>query len=229
MMHAEVLGMFKSVRCAVVLGILGVALLACSAGTGGVGSSEPTTQAKITAPTSGLTITASISSVTLGDDCGNTAAGGGFAGDCAPAAPSADGGGAGKAAPGGCGGSYCQQSNVQLAFNAGPGNANAKIEIVTVTLVDSATGAIVDTLTTSKPQVWNGNGYTSWDESIKPAGDLKASYDLSAPSWNKADTARGTSSSSYSAKYKLHVTLRIDGVEVTLLSTDLSREPAVAT
>ena len=221
--------MFKSVRCAVVLGILGVAFLACSAGTGGVGSSEPTTQAKITAPTSGLTITASISSVTLGEECGN--AGGGFApsSDCAPSPPqpATDGGGAGKAAPGGCGGSYCQQSNVQLAFNAGPGNANAKIEIVTVMLVDSATGALVDTLTTSKPQVWNGNGYTSWDQTIKPAGDLKASYDLSAPSWSKAGSS--PSYSSYNTKYKLHVTLRIDGVEVTLLSTDLSREPAVAT
>jgi hypothetical protein len=222
-------GMFKSLRSAVVLGCLGVAFLACSAGIGTVGNSQPTEQAQITAPTSGLQITASISSVTLGDECGDSASGESFApsADCAEAPSPADGGGGAAKKPGGCGGgSYCQQSNVQINFTAGAGNASAKVEVVSVTLVASADGALVDTLTARKPQAWNGNGYSAWDQTIKPAGELKASYDLSAPSWSKQDSTRLTS---YSTKYRLHVTLRIDGIEITLLSTDLSREPAVAT
>lgn len=224
--------MLKSLRSVVVLGCLGIAAVACSAGLGTVGSSQPTEQAQITAPTSGLEITASISSVTLGDDCG-AASGEAFApsADCAAEAarPSPDGGGGGAAKPGGggCGfGSYCQQSNVQINFTAGAGSSNAKVEIVTVKLVTATDGAVVDTLSARNPKSWVGNGYTPWDETIKPAGSLKASYDLSAPSWSKQDSAR---SSSYSTKYRLHVTLRIDGVEITLLSTELSREPAVAT
>jgi len=120
--------MFKSLRSAVVLGCLGAAFIACTAGVGAgsIGSSQPTEQAQITAPASGLQITASISSVTLGDECGG---GEGFApsADCAPSEAPADGGsGSGaKRAPGGCGGSsYCQQSNVQLSFTASAGNAS---------------------------------------------------------------------------------------------------------
>jgi hypothetical protein len=228
--------MFKSLRCAVVLGALGLAVFACSAGSGstGIGSSEPQKQAQITSPSSGLVVTATISAVTLGDECAASAGtSSSFAGDCAPSTPpsNVDGGaegGASKVAPG-CGGtSYCQQSNVQIAFNAGTGSQSAKVEIVSVTLLDSASGNLLDTLKSSHPQVWSGNGYATWDETIKPAGDLKASYDLSAPAWSKL-SASDSRLSSYSTKYKLHVTLRIDGVEITLESTDLSREPAVAT
>ena len=227
--------MFKNLRCAVVVGALGLAVFACTAGSGstGLGSSEPQKQAQITSPSSGLVVTATISAVTLGDECA-ASAGTSLAGDCAPATPpsNVDGGsdgGSAKAAPGGCGGtSYCQQSNVQIAFNAGTSSASAKVEIVSVTLLDSASGNVLDTLKPSHPQVWNGNGYATWDETIKPAGDLKASYDLSAPAWSKL-SASDSRLSSYGTKYKLHVTLRIDGVEITLESTDLSREPAVAT
>ena len=228
--------MFKSLRCAVVFGALGLAVFACTAGSGstGLGSSEPQKQAQITSPSSGLVVTATISAVTLGEECAASASSS-LAGDCAPSAPpstvdgGSDGGGSAKGAPGGCGGtSYCQQSNVQIAFTAGKGTQSAKVEIVSVTLLDSETGNLLDTLKSSHPQVWSGNGYASWDETIKPAGDLKASYDLSAPAWSKL-SASDSRLSSYSTKYKLHVTLRIDGVEITLESTDLSREPAVAT
>ncbi len=167
--------------------------------------------------------------VTLGDECA-ASAGTSLAGDCAPASPPTNvDGGSGKAAPGGCGGtSYCQTSNVQIAFNAGTGSQSAKVEVVSVTLLDSASGNVLDTLKPSHPQVWSGNGYATWDETIKPAGDLKASYDLSAPAWSKL-SASNSRLSSRETKYKVHVTLRIDGVEITLESTDLSREPAVAT
>ncbi len=116
---------------------------------------------------------------------------------------------------------------MQIAFSAVGGSKNAQVQVVSVKLVNATTGALVDTLTAKKPQAWNGTVYSAWDETIKPSSELKASYDLSAPSWNSVSStdARG----SYSTKYRLHVTLRIDGVEFTLLSTELSREPEVAT
>ncbi|MDB4934795.1 MAG: hypothetical protein JWP87_1767 [Labilithrix sp.] len=221
----------KSVLCAVVLGVLGIAVFACSAGTSSTGSTEPQKQAQVTSPTSGLQITATISAVTLGDECGGGAAGG-FApsADCAPQAgtrPAADGGASSSPAPGGCGGAFCQQSNMQIAFTATAGTQSAKVEVVDVTLLDAATGKIVDTLKATKPQVWSGNAYSAWDQTIKPAGELKASYDLSAPAWS---TLSGSDTRlAYSTRYKLHVTLRIDGVQIVLESTDLSREPQVAT
>ena len=223
--------MFKTAHCAVLLGLV---LVACTVGSATSSSSAlPQTQAEITSPTSGMKVTTSIVAVTLGEECGGaSSADRSAAGACAPSDPiapsdgGAEGGGAGKAGPG-CGGtSYCQQSNVQIAFSAGAGSQAARIEIVRVELLDS-TGSIVDTLTASKPQAWNGGSYAAWDQTVKPAGDTKTSYDLTAPAWSKIDSS-GTSRS-YSAKYKLHVTLRIDGLEIKLESNALSREPAVAT
>lgn len=216
--------MLKRFHGATVLGAFGLAaaVFACTAGTvgsssGSSGSTQPQTQAEVTS-TAGLVITATISAATLGEECGN---GGSLkapsAGDCAP---SEDGGT--------CGGtSYCQQSNVQIAFTASAGSKSATVEVVSVTLHDSATGNLVDTLTASKPQSWSGSSYAPWDETIKPGAQLKASYDLTAPKWSTITAAKTTSA--YSTKYKLNVTLRIDGVEVVLQSTDLNREPQVAT
>lgn len=212
------------------------ALIACS-GNSTAGAVDPSGPTEIepqetytgTGPVSGIKVSASIASVTLGDDCG---AGAGAAkapaaGDCAPV-PDAGSGDSGFA-PGGCGGgTYCQQSNVQISFTAVGGSNSAQVQVVSVKLVNATTGALVDTLTAKKPQAWNGTVYAAWDQTIKPSSELKASYDLSAPSWNSTGStdARGLS---YSTKYRLHLTLRIDGVEFTLLSTELSREPEVAT
>ena len=224
--------MFKSIRCAVIVGALGCAVFACTAGAAGTGTNgplEPQQKAEVTSPTSGMKIGATISAVTLGEECAATPAAGSA---ICPAPVDGGSGDSAKAGPcgGGGGGSFCQQSNVQIAFNAGPGNGATHVEIVSVALLDSASGQIVGTLTSSKPQAWSGNGYAAWDQTIKAAGDLKASYDLTAPAWSKMDSASGSrTSSSYSKKYKLHVTLRIDGVEILLESTDLNREPLVST
>lgn len=214
--------MFKRMHAVLVLGAIGVAVLACSSGTldgGNGGSTQPQVQGQVTSPTSGLQVSATISAATLGEECGSS---GGLrapsAGDCAPAA---DGGGCGG------GGSFCQQSNVQIAFVSATGTQSASIEVVSVTLHDSATGDLVDTLTASKPQSWTGTGYAAWDQTIKPSTELKASYDLSAPKWSTIGNTR--TASSYATKYKLNVTLRIDGVQVVLQSADLNREPQVAT
>ena len=229
--------MFKSLRCAVVFGALGLAVFACTAGSGstGLGSSEPQKQAQITSPSSGLVVTATISAVTLGEECAASASSS-LAGDCAPSAPpstvdgGSDGGGSAKGAPGGCGGtSYCQQSNVQIAFTAGKGTQSAKVEIVSVTLLDSSNGSVVDTLDASTPQVWNGGGYVPWNQRIAPGGDLKASYQLTAPDWARMNKTSTGSTSAYARSFKLRVKLRIDGVDVLMQSTDLHQEPVFQT
>jgi len=214
---------------ALLLGLALAASVACSAGNGGtVGTSGPPVQiGQVTSPTSGLQVTATIIAATLGDDCGSTSSAGapssGMAADCAPTDA-----GSGGAAKGGCGGgSFCQQSNMQLSFKASAGTTSAKIEIVSVTLHEGSSGNLLDDLTASKPQIWSGSGYTAWDQTVKPNGETKASYNLSAPSWSTL--SGGNNTSTYAAKYRLQVTVRIDGAQVTLESAVLSREPMVAT
>jgi hypothetical protein len=236
--------MWNSLRFMVVLGALGAGAFACTAGSGPVGletgtSAAPVRQAEVTLPGSGVKITATISAVTLGEECAATAGGGTSSApstsNCVSATPpstkAADGGGASGIAPSdGCGSpsSYCQGSNVQIAFNATAGSQSATVEIVSVTLLDASTGKLVDTLHASKPQSWNGNAYTTWDQSIAAAGELKASYDLTSPAWSTL-SGSDTSRTAYSTAYTLNVTLRIDGVEVTLESASVNREPPVST
>jgi hypothetical protein len=117
-------------------------------------------------------------------------------------------------------------ANVQLAFQASTATNAASVQIVSVTLVDAASGNVVDTMDAKTPQVWNGTSYVTWNQQVTPGGDLKASYQLSAPDWSTIQpSGTGTSSrSAYSTAYKLRVTLRIDGVDVLMQSTDLHRE-----
>ena len=181
-----------------------------SSGSSGTTETAPPPEEVVTVapPKTTLEVTASIISVTLGEDCGGA---GLRAGDCAP---TPDGKGCGL---------VCQQSNVQLSFKTGAGKS-AKVQILAVTLHDATTGAKVDDLDPSKPQLWTGSVYAAWNETLTPSSDMKTSYDLSAPSWSTIG-----SGNSYSSKYRLRVSLRIDGVLVTLESTILSREPQVAT
>lgn len=120
-------------------------------------------------------------------------------------------------------------ANVQLAFLAGPATQGANVEVVSVTLVDASTGDLVDTLKASNPQVWNGSGYAPWNQQVTPGGDLKASYQLTAPSWSSLDNTGSAGRTAYSRTFKLRVTLRIDGVDVLLQSNDLHREPQFQT
>jgi hypothetical protein len=122
-------------------------------------------------------------------------------------------------------------ANVQIAFFATDAKAPASVSITNVVLVDARSGATVDTLAASSPGIWNGHSYESWNEKVTPGGDLRASYTLTAPKWSSidGDGTRSGSSSSYSTPYKLRVSLRIDGAEVTLESAELEREPEVMT
>lgn len=198
--------------------VLAVAVFACSGGTGTVGGtngSTPVDNGTLTS-TNGLTVDATISAATLGDECASSGAPaqGDVAGKCAPSESGF--------APTGCGG--CQQSNVQISFTSSDGSAAAKIEILAVTLHDANDGSEVDSLDASNPQKWNASGgYTAWDQTIAPKSELKASYTLSSPAWSTM------SDTSYSRKFRLRVTVKVDGTQVVLQSAILSREPAVAT
>ncbi|MDB4995695.1 MAG: hypothetical protein JWM74_3127 [Myxococcaceae bacterium] len=213
-------------RHALFLGLALVVLGACSASNTTTSSTTPQEQAQITSPSSGLVVTATIAAVTLGDDCGGGSSGVAKAPSMQDCAAPADAGPDGAASKSECGGgSYCQQSNVQIAFTTSKGDKAAKVTIVEVTLHDATNGSKVDTLATSAPQVWTGSAYAKWDESLQPASDIKASYNLAAPGWSRLSS--GTNS--YAQKYRLHVTLEIDGVQVILESAVLNREPQVAT
>jgi hypothetical protein len=112
-------------------------------------------------------------------------------------------------------------ANVQLAFIAEAASTAASVEVVSVVLVDATSGSVVDTLEASSPQVWNGGGYVAWNQRVTPGGDLRASYQLTAPAWSSIDPG---GRNAYSRTFKLRVTLRIDGVDVLMQSTDLNRE-----
>lgn len=166
---------------------------------------------KVAPPSTKLEVTGSIISATLGDDCGASGAKLAPSGDCAPGV---DGTGCGFA---------CQQSNMQLSFKTGTGQA-AKVTISSVALLDAKTGAEVDELLAREPQIWNGTTYADWDQTLAPATEHRVSYDLSAPKWGTGDVG-----AKYSSQYRIKVTLEIDGVEVVLESEALNREPNVAT
>ena len=201
---------------------LGLAAFACTGGagdpsTGGVTGNTTTTpearatpEARVAPPATKLEVTATFVSATLGEDC----QGAGRPQADEFCAPSQDGG---------ICGTVCQQSNMQLSFKTGAGQA-VKVEVIKVTLHDEATGNEVDALDAGAPQAWNGNAYAAWDGTLAPSSERKASYDLSAPEWSKVSAGNR-----FSAQYRMRVTLRIDGSVVTLESASLNREPQVAT
>lgn len=115
-------------------------------------------------------------------------------------------------------------ANVQIAFIAEAATTGAAVEVVSVELLDAATGSVVDTLTASAPQVWNGSSYSAWNQRVTPGGDLKASYQLTAPDWSTLDKGGSAGRTSYSKAYKLRITLRIDGIDVLMQSGELNRE-----
>ncbi len=165
----------------------------------------------------GLNVDAEISSAALAQDCAGT---GSMrrSGDCAAAAD----GGTGLF---GCG--FCQQSNMQLALTASAGNGSVRIQVVEVRLLDAITGAQLDVLTSRSPQRWSNNAYAAWDETISAGTMLQVSYALSAADWTRI--GGGNSWNTYSRRYRLEVVLRVDGVERTLQSGEITRVPEVVT
>ena len=149
-------------------------------------------------------------SATLAEDCG----GGGLAD--APGRCEAD-----TECP-----SFCQQTSVQISFDATQMDTAVPVEIVSVRLLDADSGASLGVLSARNPQQWQNESYVAWDSQLLPGSELRTSYQLSAPDWASIG---GSGFASYEDKYILEVTVRIDGVEQKLRSAELSREPLVAT
>jgi len=172
--------------------------------------------------TTSSSVDAAIASATLGNDCGYTS-GSGIAesGDCAEPA-STD---AGTGARGGCGG-LCQQSNVQLALT-NAGTSRSSFVVVEVHLLDASTGARLDDVDARNARIWTGSSYTAWDATLAAGATAKVTYDMTQFDWTKI--GGGNSWNTYSRRYKLEIVLKVDGVDRTLVSGELSREPEVVT
>ncbi len=165
---------------------------------------------------SALTVEASVSSANLAQDCPNAGSGAGLAARCAPP----DGGAADSVC-----GSLCRQSSMQIQVRAA-GEGIAQVTVARVRLLDARTGAFLQDLTARSPQVWvDPNGYRTWDGNITAGQTLRTSHAISAPNWftftRPADL--------YSRTYRIEVVLRVDGVERTIVSAELMREPEVVT
>lgn len=156
--------------------------------------------------------TASIAAVTLAQDCASAKAGAlapeaDFAGACAVGAP--------------CG--LCRQSSVQLEMSSFD---RAIVKIVDVRLIDAKTGKLIEHLKPREPSQWNGSQYAPWDETLQPAVMLKASYKLSAPTYQSAGASDARLG--YQTLYKVEVDVMI-GDELHTLTSEATREPEVVT
>jgi hypothetical protein len=114
---------------------------------------------------------------------------------------------------------------VQIQLRAA-GEGVAAVRVARVRLLDARTGAFLQDLTARTPQVWvDPNGYATWDGNITAGQTLRTSHSLSAPSWDTITTSQDR----YSRTYRIEVVLRVDGVERTITSAELMREPEVVT
>jgi len=165
---------------------------------------------------SALTVEASVSSANLAQDCPNAGSGAGLAARCAPS----DGGAEDSAC-----GSLCRQSSMQIQVRA-TGEGVAQVSVARVRLLDARTGAFLQELTARSPQVWvDPNGYRTWDGNVTAGQTLRTSHAISAPNWYSFTRPADL----YSRTYRIEVVLRVDGVERTIVSAELMREPEVVT
>ncbi|MDQ3033945.1 MAG: hypothetical protein M3Y87_16130 [Myxococcota bacterium] len=161
-----------------------------------------------------LEVEASIASVTLAEDCAGDAERrdpGLIAGDCAEGF--AD-----------CG--WCTQTGVQLSIDAADGDTSVPFEVLAVR-VRSMDGALLDELDPRGAQLFQDDGYVSWDERIAPGQTLRVRYDTGAPDWTAI--GGGNSWETYGMEFQIEMVVRIDGVERTLTFAPASREAEIVT
>lgn len=165
---------------------------------------------------SDLEVDAEIAAVSLADDCGSL--GGAEPGIGAPPA--------GDCAEDACP-SFCQQSNLTLRMIVGEGEGPVDAVLLSVHLLDYDSGDRLADMTPRQPRIWAEEGYTSWDELLGAPSDERTLYDLSTPDWSAI--GEGDAWSTFSMRFRVEVTLEIDGQELTLLSDEITREPAIVT
>jgi hypothetical protein len=124
------------------------------------------------------------------------------------------------AKPGPCGPSRrCEQTSMQLAISAQAGVKPTTIKIKRVELLD-AKGNVLETLTASAPMQWTDKGvYARWDQTLSADDEIKASYTLTSPNWNKHTGGR---MNAHAHVFQLRVTVTIGNWERTVEKTSIT-------
>ncbi len=163
-------------------------------------------------------VTIELSSVTLGDDCAPvpapkpappaTKVAQAPAPAKTPATPSvvapSDSPAARCAGPN-CGRGRCDQTSMQLAIVTQAGMKPTTFKITKVELLDEK-GKLLETLTSRDPSQWKDAKYVTWDQTLAANQTLKASYALTAPSWDKLTNGRWNA---HSRTFQLRVTMTV--------------------
>jgi hypothetical protein len=115
----------------------------------------------------------------------------------------------------------CTQSTMQIVFT-GQGNRTSEVEIEKIRLLDPKTGKSVAKLEAREPAAWVDNAYQSWNETIGPRQEVKASYELSVPDWYEVEKQIGTGSSGF--MFVLEVDVKVGDELQTVRSSQFPRE-----
>ena len=115
----------------------------------------------------------------------------------------------------------CTQSTMQLVF-AGQGDRTSKVEIEKARLLDPKTGKAVATIEAREPAAWADGAYQSWNETVAPRQEVKASYELSVPDWSAVEKQIGTSSSGF--MFVLELDVKVGDELQTVRSAQFPRE-----
>lgn len=114
----------------------------------------------------------------------------------------------------------CTQSTMQLVFSD-PGDRTEHVEIDGVRMLDPTSGKELATLVAREPAAWADGAYLSWDQTLAPGQEVKASYALSVPDWSAVETAIG---SSYGVMFVLEVDVKVGDETQTVRSAEFPRE-----
>lgn len=116
----------------------------------------------------------------------------------------------------------CSQSTMQVVFS-GQGDRTATVAIEAVRLQDPKSGKSLATLAAREPAAWTDGAYQSWNETIGPKQEVKASYALSVPDWSAVEAALGVPSNS-GVMFVLEVDVKVGDQTQTVRSPEFPRE-----
>jgi hypothetical protein len=114
--------------------------------------------------------------------------------------------------------------NVQLTAEA-TGGSEGQLEIVSAELIAYPSQTSIGMMTATSPEIWDGTRYAAWNQRISKGAASHVSYRLEGLDWNKSPEPRDP----FSSTYVVRVVIRLDGVERTLLSQEISLTPVAVT